>query len=266
VIHKISGLGRDEKLRAQHIRRALVFLLALAWLVSGCATDKAFREKQARAFRDRGERYLGGNQPSRALEQFREALKLYPDDPHLHYDLALTYDMKGMLDKTEYHLREAIRLKPDYSDAYNYLGFIYFGRGKVEEAIQYYHKALENELYMNPQDAQNNLGLAYLSRKEYRKAMLHLEEAVRLIPDFAAAYNNLGKAYEGLGQYDKAKFNYEKAVKFNPQYAGAYLNLGKLLYRSGERNRARWSFGQVIRLEPGSERAMEAQRYLKRLQ
>ena len=253
-------------MRAQLRWRIFGVILILALFLTGCATDRAFREKQARAYRDRGERYLGVNQPSKALEQFRQALKIYPDAPHLHYDLALTYDMKGMLDKTEYHLKEAIRLKPDYSDAYNYLGFIYFGRGKDEEAIQYYHKALENELYMNPQDAHNNLGLIYLRQKKYRKAVLHLEEAVRVVPDFAAAYNNLGKAYEGLGQYDKARFSYEQAVKFFPQYADAYLNLGKLLYRSGERNRARWSFGQVIKVAPGSEIAMEAARYLKRLQ
>jgi len=79
------------------------------------------------------------------------------------------------------------------------------------------------------------------------------------------AYNNLGKAYEGLGQYDKARFNYEKAVEFNPQYANAYLNLGKLLYRSGERKRARWSFTQVIKLAPGSDMAMEAKAYLRKL-
>ncbi len=253
-------------MRAHNRCLALGVIVTLALLLAGCATNKAFREKQSRAFRDRGERYLGVNQPSKALEQFREALKIYPDDPHLHYDLALTYDMKGMLDKTEYHLNEAIRLKPDYSDAYNYLGFVYFGRGKVEEAIKYYHKALENELYMNPQDAHMNLGLAYLSRKEYHKATLHLEEAIRMVPDFAAAYNNLGKAYEGLGQYDKARFSYEMAVKFNPQYADAYLNLGRLLYRSGERKKARRSFSQVIRLAPSSEIAMEAQRYLKRLE
>ena len=253
-------------MRAQLRWRVLGVTFIFAFFLAGCATNKAFRERQARAYRDRGGRYLGANQPSKALEQYLEALKIYPEDPILHYDLAYAYDMKGMLDKTEYHLKEAIRLKPDYSDAYNYLGFVYFGRGKVDEAIKYYHKALENELYMNPQDAHMNLGLAYLSRKEYRKAMLHLEEAIRMVPDFAAAYNNLGKAYEGLGQYDKARFNFEKAVKFNPQYADAYLNLGRLLYRTGERKRARWSFGQVIRLEPGSEIAMEAQRYLKRLQ
>jgi Flp pilus assembly protein TadD len=95
--------------------------------------------------------------------------------------------------------------------------------------------------------------------------MTHLQEAIRLVPDFAAAYNNLGQAYEGLGQYDKARVYYERAVELNPQYANAYLNLGKLLYRSGERKRARWSFTQVIKLESGSDMAMEAQGYLRRL-
>ena len=252
-------------MRANYGCRALGVMAALTLLLAGCATDKAFREKQARGFRDRGERFLANDQTSQALEQFLNALEIYPDDPYLHYDLALTYDMKGMFYKTEYHLKEAIRLKPDYSDAYNYLGFVYFRDGKVDEAIQYYHKALENELYLNPQDAHLNLGVAYLSRKEYRKAMLHLEEAIRLVPDFTAAYNNLGKAYEGLGQYDRAGLMYERAVEFNPRYADAYLNLGKLLYRSGDRKKAKSNFIQVIRLAPTSEKAMEAQRYLKRL-
>jgi tetratricopeptide (TPR) repeat protein len=252
-------------LRAQHVRRTLIFLLALAWLVSGCATDKVFRERQARASRDRGEQYLAMNEPTKALEQFLNALEIYPDDPALHYDLALTYDMKGALDKTKYHLKEAIQLKPDYSDAYNYLGFVYFSEGKVNEAIKCYQKALDNDLYLNAQDAHMNLGVAYLSLKDYHKAVLQLEEAIRLVPDFAAAYNNLGKAYEGLGQYSKARFDYEKAVEFNPQYADAYLNLGKLLYRTGDRKKAMESFDKVIRLEPGSHRAQEARRYLRAL-
>jgi tetratricopeptide (TPR) repeat protein len=238
----------------------------LAFLVSGCATDKAFRQKQARAFRDRGERYLAANQTSKALEQFSKALEIYPDDPILHYLLAIAYVDKRRFDEAESYLQEAIRLKPDYSDAYNYLGVLYFRKGEVVLAIESYQKALDNIYYMKPQDAHFNMGYAYLSRKEYRKAALHLERAIELVPNYVDAYNNLGKAYEGLGQYYKARFNYEKAVKFNPQYADAYLNLGRLLYRSGERQKATKALTEVIKLEPGSERAREAQRYLKRLQ
>ena len=77
---------------------ALGVILALVLLLTGCASDKPFREKQARAFRDRGERYLAENQTNTALEQFLKALEIYPEDPYLHYDLALTYDMNGLSD------------------------------------------------------------------------------------------------------------------------------------------------------------------------
>jgi Tfp pilus assembly protein PilF len=252
-------------LRAQFRWRVLVISLALAWLVSGCAAERAFRERQSRASRDRGEQYLAMNETSKALEQFLNALEIYPDDPYLHYDLALAYDMKNALDKTEYHLKEAIKLKPDYSDAFNYLGFVYFRQGKVDDAIKCYHQALDNILYQKPQDARLNLGVAYLSLKEYQKAVVQLEAAIKLVPNFTAAYNGLGQAYEGLGQYDKARYNYEKALEINPQYASAYLNLGKLLYRSGEKRKAIESFDKVIKLEPGSDRAQEARRYLRAL-
>lgn len=252
-------------MKPQNKWRIVGLTLILSFIISGCATDRAFRERQARGFRDRGEVYLAGNQTSKALEQFLKALEIYPDDPILHYDLALTYDMKGDLDKAEYHLKKAIKLKPDYSNAYNYLGFVYFRQGRVNEAIEAYNKALDNLLYLNPQDAHLNLGVAYLSLKQYQKAKVHLEEAIRLAPDFAAAYHSLGKVYEGLRQYDKAITSYEKAVEYNPNYTEAYLSLGKLLYRSGERQKAIKAFDKVIRLDPGSDRAEEALRYLRAL-
>jgi type IV pilus assembly protein PilF len=252
-------------LRLQTRWRMVGLTLVIALFVTGCAAEKAFRERQSRAARDVGERFLARNDTSKALEQFLKALEINPDDPYLHYDLALTYDMKGVLDKAEYHLKEAIKLKPDYSDAYNYLGFVYFRQGKVHEAIEAYNKALGNLLYENPQEAHLNLGVAYLSLKEYQKAKAQLEEAIRLVPTFVAAYNSLGKTYEGLGQYDKARSAYEKALELNPEYVDAYLNLGKLLYRNGERQKAIKCFDKVVRLEPGSVRAQEALSYLRTL-
>ena len=252
-------------MRAHYRYRALAVIVALAFLVTGCATDKAYREKQARGYRDLGERYLANDQSSQALEQFLKAKEIYPDDPILHYDLALVYVEKRRFDKAESHLKEAIRLKPDYSDAYNYLGVLYYRKGEVDLAIESYKKALDNMLYVNPQFTHLNLGVAYLSRKDYRKAILHLEEAIRLVHNYVDAYNNLGRAYEGLGQYSKAKEYYKKALEFNPRYVNAYMDLGKLSYRLGERRQAKEYFIQVIRLGPNSEKAKEARGYLRKL-
>ena len=252
-------------MKPQNRERIVGLILVLAFIFSGCAAEKAYREKQARGARDLGENFLARNENSKALEQFLKAEEIYPEDPYLQYDLALTYDRKGLLDKAEHHLKEAIALKPDYSDAYNYLGVIYFRQGKVNQAITAYNKALENLLYTKPQDAHYHLGIAYMSLKEYQKAKAHLEEAIRLVPDFVAAYTILGEVYEGLGQYSKARYSYEKALKINPEYIDAYLNLGKLLYKSGEREKASKCFDKVIRLAPGSDKAQEALRYLRAL-
>jgi tetratricopeptide (TPR) repeat protein len=197
-----------------------------------------------------------------ALQQFLRALEDNPADPYLHYDLAWAYDLKEALDKAEMHLEEAVRLKPDYSEAYNYLGVIYFRGGRVDMAIEAYQKALSNLTYVNPQHAHFNLGVAYLSRNEYEKAAEQFQRAVRLVPDYAAAHNNLGRAYEGLEQYRKARASYARAIDFAPEYAEAHLNLGKLLYRAGETQAAAESFEEVVDLAPGSNAASEAQRYL----
>jgi type IV pilus assembly protein PilF len=250
-------------LRAQLRWPVVGVILTLAFfLITGCAANKALTQKQGRASRDLGERFLARNQPSQALEQFLKAYELIPDDPYLQYDLALAYDYKGALDKAEYHAREAIKLKPDYSNAYNYLGTIYYRQGRMEEAIEAFEKALSNLLYMSPQDAQRNLGGVYLALKQYHEAIIHLKEAIRLVPDFVPALNDLGKAYEGLKMYGEARRAYEKALEYNPEYVGALLNMGEFLYRSGDKQKSKEYFEKVIRAEPGSDSANEARSYL----
>ena len=251
-------------MRLLHEWRVLGLVLVIASLLTACATDaqKIREADNARAF---GERFLREGQTSRALQQFLKALELNPDDPHIHYDLAFTYYRKGILDKAEFHLKEVVRLKPDYSSAYNFLGVIYFRTGRVDLAIESYNKALSNLLYLSPQDARFNLGMAYLSRREYKKAAEQFELAISIVPDYTAAYNNLGKAYEGLQDKVKARQAYEKALEFAPNFTEAHMNLGKLLYRSGDRRGAAKSFKEVVRLAPNSDMAAEAGRYLSRL-
>ena len=243
----------------------LCLILTLALLLAGCATTAQDRRKSKNA-RDLGERFLRAEDTTRALQQFLKALELNRDDPHLHYDLAYTYDVKGVQDKAEYHLKEAIRLKPDYSMAHNYLGVIYFRTGRTDMAIESYKKALENVLYLSPQKARFNLGAAYLSLKLYDRAVEQLEEVTRLVPDYAAAYIYLGRAYEGLNMDRKAKRSFQKAVEFAPESPHAHFYLGQLFYRTGDGRSAAKSFKEVVRLAaPDSELAREAERYLKTL-
>jgi type IV pilus assembly protein PilF len=261
----MKSCPRGKKSSVSHLWQGVVLLLALAFLVGGCAGDLAQRKRQAESTRDMGERFLRQGQTSVALQQFLKALDEYPEDPYLHYDLGWAYTAKEAYDKAEFHLKEAIRLKPDYSEAYNYLGLLYFRRGQVDMAIESYKKALNNLLYLNPQNAHFNLGVAYISKNQYEKAVEHLESAIKLVPDYAVAYLELGKAYEGLHRDSEAKRAYKKAVEFAANNVEAQLNLGKLLYRTGESKEARKAFTEVMRLAPDSNEGREAQRYLSTL-
>src|ERR1700726_1680108 len=70
---------------------------------------------------------------------------------------------------------EAIRLKPDYADAYNH-------RGNV-----------------------------YSKKEEYDKAISDCTEAIRLKPDYADAYLNRGNVYSKKEEYDEAIIDYTEA-------------------------------------------------------
>jgi len=210
---------------------------------------------------------LRAGDSSLALDLLLKAEKEDPENPEIHYNLGIAYLGKDLVDEAEKQFKEAIRLKPDYSEAYNYLGRIYLYRGQTDAAIQSFQKALNNKRYNNPEKAYYNLGEAYMIKKEYANAAEQLERAVRLVPDYAAAYALLGQAYEGLRKDGDAKRSYRSAL----QYLGTYdpdfqakiqLNLGKLLARTGERAEARKSLAEVMKLAPNSKDAAEAQAVL----
>ena len=85
---------------------------------------------------------------------------------------------------------EAIRLKPDFAEAYNNRG-----------------------------NAKTDLG-------QYEAAVADFDEAIRLQPDFANAYSNRGNAKADLGQYEAAVADYDEAIRLRPAYAAAYFRRG----------------------------------------
>jgi tetratricopeptide (TPR) repeat protein len=95
------------------------------------------------------------------------------------------------------YLSNAIKLKPDYTDAYNNRGNAYANLGQHQRAIEDYNKAISLE----PDDATAyyNRGLAYANLGQQQRAIEDFNEAIRLQPDYAHAYYNRGLAYLSQG-------------------------------------------------------------------
>ncbi|MGR3912352.1 MAG: CHAT domain-containing protein, partial [Candidatus Rhabdochlamydia sp.] len=98
--------------------------------------------------------------------------------------------------------------------------------------------------------AYNNLGLAYYTLGEARKALSYYEKHLKIVLELkdqveeGRAYNNLGAAYDSLGEYRKALSYHNKHLKISQELKDqveekrAYNNLGIAYQKLGEPSKA----------------------------
>jgi tetratricopeptide (TPR) repeat protein len=128
----------------------------------------------------------------------------------------------------------------------------YFQKSKnaqnADEKIALLTKAIE----LNPKPGYYYIqrGRAYLSKKEYNKAITDLDKAIEAIPNSFAAYNLRGLAYDGLDKQDQAMAEFNKAISLNPAFAEAYNNRGFVFYQNKEYNKAIQDYEKAISLDP----------------
>src|SRR5437867_6247789 len=82
------------------------------------------------------------------------------------------------------------------------------------------------------------------------EALTHLEQALRLKPDYAEAKLNLGTALYKANRVSQAVTNFTEAIRLNPNYAEAYDALGVVSYSSGQLADAKTQFEKAVRLKP----------------
>ncbi|MGD0206832.1 MAG: protein kinase [Verrucomicrobiota bacterium] len=111
------------------------------------------------------------------------------------------------LDEAAAKFQEAVRLAPNYANAWNGLGWATFNSGKIKEAEKAFQKAIS--LDTNQPGALNGLGQIYLSRRIYDQAETYLLKAA---PQAPAAWYGLTRLYLLEGKFDQAESWGQKLV------------------------------------------------------
>ncbi|MDO9229558.1 MAG: tetratricopeptide repeat protein [Syntrophales bacterium] len=162
--------------------------------------------------------------PIKAIEYFNNAIKLQPDFVEAYIGRGCAYSDLGQHQRAIEDYNEAIRLRPDFADAYGNRGLAYYSLGQQQRAIEDYNQVIR--LKPDYAMAYNGRGLAYSDLGDQQRAIEGYAEAIRLKPDFAGAYYNKGLAYDRLGQYQQAIEGYTEAIRLKPDFAKAYNNRG----------------------------------------
>ncbi len=117
---------------------------------------------------------------------------------------------------------EAIRIKPEYAEAYYNRGLAHKALGNAGQAIADYSRAIR--IKPNMAEAYNNRGNAYGESGDCNQALMDFNAALEINPSFAEAYMNRGNAYNCLGNYQQAIDDYGRAIEQKPDYAASYYN------------------------------------------
>ncbi len=142
----------------------------------------------------------------------------------------------------------AVKNAPRKARPYLSLGSALVGKGRLEEAMDQYYKALQIE--PNYAEVQYNLGLTLNRKGRLEEAISHYLEAIRINPRFAVAHNNLGVALEKEGRLDEAMGHYGEALRIQPNFASAHLNMGVALEKQGRLVEAVSHYDEALRIEP----------------
>lgn len=203
-----------------------------AWAQAGFCNEKLGKHaealeasKKAVNLRPSAESYFNIGLASFYLKQYRDAADAYRQaikiDPYnaadAHYALGLVYRDWGRADEEIQAYKQAIRLKPDYTSAYERLGARYIRSKKYAEAIEVFRQLIAQK----PGDAAapNSMGEAYLELNKLNEALEAFRQSIRLKPDFGKAYYNLGKCLLVMGNRDGALEQYNILTNIDADWA-----------------------------------------------
>jgi tetratricopeptide (TPR) repeat protein len=206
-------------------------------VVAGCVTLACAATARAQV------RYWNGD-----VALWRHTLNVTTDNCRAHFYLGSALLAQGKLDEAIQHFSEALRLKPQFVEAWNQLGLTLMKQGKPDEAAPYLAEALR----LKPQfvEAWNNLGLALMMQGKLDEAVPRFAEALRLRPDNATAHKNLGALLLRQGRLDEATRHLAEAVRLRPNDAEAHYDLGVALMLQEKFDEAVQQFTAALRIRP----------------
>ncbi len=183
-----------------------------------------------------GRVYQLANNPDKAIENYREALRLAPEDPEINNNLGMMLRKQNKLDEAIAHFRKAIEINPAYAAAYSNLGRTLQLQGKFDEAIE----CLNHSLALEPglPERYDALAAIYIQAGRTKQA---LESALHVcqMTNYSDPYflKTLASAYAADGNFTEAVKTAEKAQELaetvGDKKLAEYLQKHLQLYKQG---------------------------------
>ena len=185
----------------------------------------------------------------KAVEQFREILRLDPKDSQSALWLARLYRFENEHDKAEQTLREVLRWDPTNEGGLEQLSQLLMDEGRASDAIELLNKATAESTSSTLYDL---LGDAYAQTHEYAKSEEAYKKAVEGDPDEASHRKGLAQALLTEEKFPQALEEYKRLVELEPENPDNYLRLSQIYRHLNQFDLAESNIVHAKQLAPGN--------------
>ncbi len=172
--------------------------------------------------------YLLNNNCKKAIQSYKELIKLLPQYKQFNAPLASAYRQCGEYDLAKKHTI-------DHSNA----------------QLQFpNHFTEKKQLLGNPVASLKVDIKALISQKRIAKATELLLKLIELEPDNDRSYLNLGSMYFRMNDLTRAQKAYSKSHELNPDNVKTSVNLGIVMLKQNRLDRAEYFFSNALNIQP----------------
>jgi Flp pilus assembly protein TadD len=191
------------------------------------------------------------NQMAEAIQEWRKALQLDPDDAEAHFSLAVALTGNNQEREAVEEYRTACTLDTHQAAWLAHLAASLAQTGDLYGAVVNYRKSLA--LDPSSPGAEADLGSVLFETGQTQEGYEHLRKAVEMAPDFPDGHNQMGTALAKMGRMDEAVDELRKAITLLPTSVEYRFNLGFVLGLRGDFPGAVAALQKAVELSEGKD-------------
>ena len=198
---------------------------------------------------------LANGEAQNAVVAYERAIAAASNDPETHHGLARAYLERNRPADSEREERTALDLKHGiYPEALAGLGDIALQRGNLQDAVQQYNAALQQNGKLTA--AYIGLGRAAAAADNWSVAQGHFRNAIAQDGNSAEAYLWLGEALIRQGDTSGAIDAYSRAIALRQDYPEAYFGLAQAQLAAGKTADAATNLDKALAQRPNYAEAL----------
>ncbi|HEX9019034.1 MAG TPA: tetratricopeptide repeat protein [Anaerolineaceae bacterium] len=191
--------------------------------------------------------YANKQQYEKAIREYQLCLRDHFTHAAVYHNLGLCYRLASRSQEARFALTRGVTLYPSDPDLHMQLALTYRDLKDTNSAVA----SIIHACQLNPTDEKGNLSAIILMEAgRVKEAITLLEQMLRSMPESAVLNFQLGRAYFLTDQSNKAIQKFKKVIQANRSMAEAHFFLGAAYFQKDKYDLAIREFQEAIRLEP----------------